>query len=45
MLVTKFMSVELMPQSDEGVIKVTIEMPAGTNVEATDSVVQIVAFR
>ena len=45
MLVTKFMSVELMPQSDEGVIKVTIEMPAGTNVEATDSVVQIVESR
>ena len=36
-LVTKFMSVELMPKSDEGVIKITFEMPAGTNIETTDS--------
>ncbi len=44
-LVTKFMSVELMPKTDEGIIKVTMEMPAGTNIEHMDSIVQDVESR
>lgn len=34
------LSVEMMPNTDEGVIKITFEMPVGTNLEATDDVVR-----
>lgn len=45
LLVTKFMSVELMPKSDEGVIKITLEMPSGTNVETMDSITRVIESR
>lgn len=34
------LSVEMMPKTDEGVIKIYFEMPTGTNLEATDAVVR-----
>lgn len=34
------LSVEMMPNADEGVIKISFEMPVGTNLEATDDVVK-----
>lgn len=36
-LATKFLSVEMMPKTDEGVIQVSIELPVGTNLEKTDA--------
>lgn len=45
LLVTKYMSVELMPKSDEGVIKISMEMPSGTNVETMDSLTKVVESR
>lgn len=38
-MATKFLSVEMMPKTDEGVIQVTVEMPVGTNLEKTDAVI------
>ena len=34
-----------MPKSDEGVIKITLEMPSGTNVETMDSITRVVESR
>ena len=45
LLVTKFMSVELMPKSDEGVIKLSLELPAGTNIETADSITKVIESR
>lgn len=39
------MSVELMPKSDEGVIKISMEMPSGTNIETMDSLTKVVESR
>lgn len=39
-LATKFLSVEMMPKTDEGVIVVTLELPVGTNLDKTDAVIK-----
>ncbi|MDR1760138.1 MAG: efflux RND transporter permease subunit [Fibrobacter sp.] len=41
----KFMTVEMMPKTDEGFINITLEMPSGTNIETTDSVAKTVEAR
>jgi HAE1 family hydrophobic/amphiphilic exporter-1 len=35
-----FVGSEFLPQTDDGQIRIAVEMPAGTNLEATDSVVR-----
>jgi hydrophobic/amphiphilic exporter-1 (mainly G- bacteria), HAE1 family len=45
LLVTKFMSVELMPKSDEGIIKISLELPSGTNIETADSITRVIESR
>ena len=40
-----FLSVELMPKQDQGQILISVEMPVGTNIETTDSVVKIIESR
>lgn len=39
------LSVELSPKQDEGMMTITVEMPAGTNIETTDTVTQIIESR
>lgn len=38
LIATQFLSVEIMPKEDEGIINVRIELPTGTNIEKTDRV-------
>lgn len=38
LLATQFLSVEIMPKEDEGIINVKIELPTGTNIQKTDEV-------
>ena len=40
-----YLSVELMPKQDQGQILISVEMPVGTNIETTDSVVKIIESR
>ncbi|MCF0221271.1 MAG: efflux RND transporter permease subunit [Fibrobacter sp.] len=42
---TKFLSVELMPQQDQGLMKISLEMPVGTNIETSDSIAHIIEDR
>src|SRR5574344_13843 len=44
-MVKNFMTVELMPKSDEGVIKISLQMPVGTNIETTDSLSKVIEGR
>lgn len=44
-MATKFLSVEIMPNQDEGVIKISIELPGGSNVETTDAVTKTIEER
>ncbi len=39
------LSVELMPKADEGVIKMTVKMPSGTNIETMDGVMKTIEER
>jgi hydrophobic/amphiphilic exporter-1 (mainly G- bacteria), HAE1 family len=43
--ILKYMSFEMMPQTDQGQFDVTLEMPIGTNVEETNRVTKIVESR
>jgi hydrophobic/amphiphilic exporter-1 (mainly G- bacteria), HAE1 family len=40
MVIGGFVGSEFLPQTDDGQIRITVEMPAGTNLEATDQVVR-----
>ena len=40
-----FLTVEVMPKQDQGMISVKLEMPVGTNIETTDSVARIIESR
>lgn len=42
---TKYLSVEMMPKQDQGLMKVSVEMPVGTNIETTDSIAHIIESR
>ncbi|MFA6835692.1 MAG: efflux RND transporter permease subunit [Fibrobacteraceae bacterium] len=44
-LVKNFMTVELMSESDEGVIKISLELPSGTNIETADSIAKVIESR
>ncbi len=44
-LAKNFLTVEVMPKQDQGMIQVKLEMPVGTNVETTDSVAHIIEAR
>lgn len=44
-LAKNFLTVEVMPKQDQGMISVKLEMPVGTNIETTDSIAQIIESR
>jgi HAE1 family hydrophobic/amphiphilic exporter-1 len=44
-LAKNFLTVEVMPKQDQGMISIKLEMPVGTNVETTDSVARIIESR
>ena len=44
-LAKNFLTVEVMPKQDQGMISVKLEMPVGTNIETTDSVARIIEER
>jgi len=44
-LAKNFLTVEIMPKQDQGMISVKLEMPVGTNIETTDSVARIIESR
>lgn len=44
-LAKNFLTVEVMPKQDQGMISVKVEMPVGTNIETTDSVAHIIESR
>ena len=44
-LAKNFLTVEVMPKQDQGMIQVKLEMPVGTNIETTDSVAHIIESR
>ena len=44
-LAKNFLTVEVMPKQDQGMIQVKLEMPVGTNIETTDSVARIIESR
>ena len=44
-LAKNFLTVEIMPKQDQGMIAVKLEMPVGTNIETTDSVARIIEAR
>lgn len=44
-MATNFLTVELMPKQDQGMMSITLEMPVGTNIETTDSVAKIIESR
>lgn len=44
-LAKNFLTVEVMPKQDQGMISVKLEMPVGTNIETTDSVAHIIESR
>ena len=45
LLAKNFLTVEIMPKQDQGMISVKLEMPVGTNIETTDSVAHIIESR
>ncbi len=44
-LAMNFLSFEMMPKQDEGMINITAEMPEGTNIETTDSIAKVIENR
>lgn len=44
-LAKNFLTVELSPKQDQGMINISLEMPVGTNIETTDSVSRIIEDR
>ena len=44
-LAKNFLTVEVMPKQDQGMISVKLEMPVGTNIETTDSIARIIEAR
>ncbi|WP_407443692.1 efflux RND transporter permease subunit [Fibrobacter sp.] len=40
-----FLTVELSPKQDQGMINISLEMPVGTNIETTDSIAKIIESR
>ncbi len=44
-LAKNFLTVEIMPKQDQGMIGIKLEMPVGTNIETTDSVARIIEAR
>ncbi|MCQ2060262.1 MAG: efflux RND transporter permease subunit [Fibrobacter sp.] len=40
-----FLTVELMPKQDQGMMSISLEMPVGTNIETTDSVAKVIESR
>ena len=44
-LAKNFLTVEIMPKQDQGMIAVKLEMPVGTNIETTDSIARIIEAR
>lgn len=44
-LAKNFLTVEVMPKQDQGMISVKLEMPVGTNIETTDSIAHIIEAR
>ena len=44
-LAKNFLTVEVMPKQDQGMISVKLEMPVGTNIETTDSIAHIIETR
>ena len=40
-----YLTVEVMPKQDQGMIQVKLEMPVGTNIETTDSIAHIIESR
>ena len=44
-LAKNFLTVEVMPKQDQGMMSVKVEMPVGTNIETTDSIARIIEAR
>ena len=44
-LAKNFLTVEITPRQDQGMISIKLEMPVGTNIETTDSVARIIESR
>ena len=44
-LAKNFLTVEIMPKQDQGMIGIKLEMPVGTNIETTDSIARIIEAR
>ena len=44
-LAKNFLTVEIMPKQDQGMMSVKVEMPVGTNVETADSIARIIESR
>ena len=40
-----YLTVEVMPKQDQGMISIKLEMPVGTNIETTDSIARIIESR
>jgi len=40
-----YLTVEIMPKQDQGMLAINIEMPVGTNIETTDSVAKLIESR
>ncbi len=45
MLAKNYLTVELSPKQDQGMMSIKLEMPVGTNIETTDSVTKIIEER
>lgn len=44
-LAKNYLSFEMMPKQDEGMINITAELPEGTNIETTDSIAKVIENR
>ena len=45
LMATQYLTVELTPRQDQGMMSIKLEMPVGTNIETTDSVAHIIESR
>ena len=45
LMATQYLTVELAPRQDQGMMSIKLEMPVGTNIETTDSVARIIESR
>jgi len=45
LMAKSYLTVEIMPKQDQGMLAINIEMPVGTNIETTDSVAKLIEGR